>query len=369
MATKSKSFQQVKFPYEVISKAYDEFLRSLSAKNKKAIHKTWEVEHPDSKWSLDSESQFISEYVKDEILEASFICFDLAESKFSVSFSNRSYEKPNTRVSISLPDRERIERIFNVFETSYNEFLAKIKTADREDINTISQITPRYSFEKILPSTFVEKRLLIDLERYILQRGSQLDIRKKQLPDYAVTILDSSGTLSLKSIEAYPRDVFDNETEHITLSYGAAYENINIYIRFAKDKNRSKIEVSYKGENAREIVESIKLGIFQTLKDSRTWNIVYHPHFIIQILLGYGFLAAASLLIYSIYSARVWLQTSLVLSLLLLVYLIAPIFKPYTTFDTRRNSLIRKWSLWFIESVLGILLIWLVALLFPALIP
>jgi len=207
------------------------------------------------------------------------------------------------------------------------------------------------------------------LERYILQRCSQLDIRKKQIPDYSVTIIDSSGTLSLQSIESYPREIFDNETETITLSYGGTYENIKVYLRFAKSKYGSEIEISYKGENAREVVESIKVGIYQRLKDSKTWNFIYHPHFAIISILIYPLLFILGTTTFNAYKTGIWSQQGISVTLMLIIYLIAPNFKPYTTFETRRNMIIRKWSSWLIESLLGILLIWLIASLFPTLIP
>lgn len=369
MATKTKSYQQIKFKYEVINKAYKEFVNSLNAKYKKDLRKTWEIQYSDSKWELDSESQFVSEYIKEEILEASFWCYSIDDSKFSVSFSNSSYEDPKTRVTISLADREKIEKVFGVFETDYNNFLVHLKENVKDDNSQKLQVTPRYSFEKSLPSTFVEKRLLVDLEHYILQRTSQFDIRKGKIPNYSVTILDSSGTLSLRSIEAYPRDIFDNEIEYVTLSYGDSYENIMIYIRFGKTKDKSKIEISFKGENARENVESIKVGIFQSIKDSKTWNFIYHPNFIITgVLVNVLFFSVVAVL-YAIFKQGIWSQQATAIALFSSVYLFASNFKPYTTFDTRRNIVIRKWSGWLVESILGILLIWLVATLFPTLVP
>jgi hypothetical protein len=368
MATKSKTYNQIKFPYDVIDKAYKEFLKSVGTKNKKSLHRTWDIEDIDAKWTLDSETQFISEYVKDEIIEASFLCFDLGDIKFSVSFSNRSFDKPNTRISISLGNREKIEKIFDIFEAGYSEFIEKVKAIDNNN-NSNSQIASRYTYEKKLPSVFVDKNVLVDLEHYILQRGSQLDPRKKQIPDYTVTVIDSAGTLSLQNIESYPREVFDNEIETITLSYGKSYENVKIYLRFGKSKERAEIEISYNGENAQEVVESLKVGIYQRLKDSKTWNFIYHPHFAVTAILIYPLLVILGATLYAVYKTGIWSQQGIAVTLLLTVYLIAPYFKPYITFDTRRNILIRKWSGWLIESLMGILLIWLVASLFPSLVP
>ena len=348
-------------------KRSNEFLKSIDPKNRKSLHKTWEVEHPETTWILDSENQFISEYVKDEIIEATFLCFDLGDSKFKISFSNHSYEKPNTHVSIALPNRDEIEKVFKVFETSYSEIIEKSKDVGKDDTSAL-QIATRYSFEKKLPSVFVDKRLLVDLERYILHRCRQLDVRRKQVPDYYVTIIDSSGTMSLQSIESYPREIFDNEIETVSLAYGGIFETIKIYLRFAKSRERSEIEISYKGENAREIVESIKIGIMQRLKDAKTWNAIYHIPWGLQGILIWVTLAGFVGIIINLYREQYWSQTLTATTIGLAVYLFAPIFKPYTAFETRRNMSIRKWSGWLVESLLGILLIWLLWLLFPAII-
>jgi hypothetical protein len=369
MATKSKSYQQIKFNYDVITRSYKEFLKSINSNHKGSLQKSWEVQYVDTKWELDSESQFVNEYIKEEILEASFRCYTSNEAKFSINFSNYSYEDPKTRVSISLADRDRIEKIFDIFEASYNDFLVRLNDTAKSDDASRSQIAPRYSFEKTLPSTYVEKRLLVDLEHYILQRAKNLEAGKIKIPDYNVTILDSTGTMTLKSIESYPRDVFDNEIEYITLSCGDSYKSIMVYVRFGKTKEKSKIEISYKGENAREIVESIKVGILHSIKDSQTWNFIYHPNFIVVAILINVLLFSAGALLYAVVKQGIYSQRAIAITLLLLAYLVGSNFKPYTTFDTRRNETIRKWSGWLVETVLGILLIWLVATLFPPLVP
>lgn len=374
MATKSKTYNQIKFPYDVIDKAYEEFLKSVGAKNKKSLHRTWDIENIDAKWTLDSETQFISEYVKDDVVEASFLCFDLSDIKFSVSFSNRSYDQPNTRISISLSNREKIEKIFDIFEASYSEFIEKSKIIDKDN-NSNSQIAPRYNYDKNLPSIFVDRRLLVELERYLLQRGTQFDARKKQIPDYSVTIIDSSGTLSLQSIESYPREIFDNAIEAITLSYGRTLDGIKIYLRFGKSKDNSKIEISYKGSNARETVESIRTGVFQILKDFKTWNMIYHYDLTRNLLMGLilvGIIGPSFSFFQEIFisgTITAWTNPIIATALIVLLYMVAPLVKPYITFNTRRNATIRKWSGWLVESLMGILLIWLVASLFPKLVP
>lgn len=365
MAEKTKTYQKVKFPYEIISKGSKEFLKSVPAKDRKGLLYRWVIEQPDAKWSLDSENQFISEYSKSEILAASISLYNLGMD-FRINYLNPYPENPMTSISITLPDREKIEKVFGIFEAFYSEFVEKIRDTNTDNI---FQIAPRYNYEKILPSLFVDKKLLVDLERYILQRCGQLDVRKKQVPAYAGTIIDSSGTLSLPSIESYPREIFDNETETITLSYGETYENIRIHLRFAKNRNSSEIEISYKGENAREVVESIKVGIYQCLKDSKTWNFIYHPHEAVFTLLIYSLLFVLGITIYNAVKTAIWSQQGLSAILFLFTYFVAPSFKPYTTFETRQNMIIRKWSGWIVESLLGILLIWLIASLFPTLIP
>jgi len=161
MAEKTKTYQQIKFPYDVLDKAYKLFLKSIPAKDRKLLSPRWEIEYPDSKWSLDSEVQFISEYGKNEILSANFSYYHF-NAEFRLSYSNYSYKSQETRISISLPNREKIEEMFLVFETSYGELAKKAKDSPNDHA---MQISPRYNYEKKLPSVFVDKRLLVDLGR------------------------------------------------------------------------------------------------------------------------------------------------------------------------------------------------------------
>jgi hypothetical protein len=228
---------------------------------------------------------------------------------------------------------------------------------------------PYYRFDVSIPSTLPDIRSLASIEKYIHQRAGQLVNNDEESPQYAVVISDSMGTLSIKTIEEFPYDLFDNKTDYINLKYGRAYSDFEIDLKFHKDRYDSKLRIAYKGENSRDVVESIKIGILKLLGDIKTNNWLYHLPTLQTIIILQLYLCGVLAVIYYLQENPLWLQVSAIF-IFDIVYLIAPRYKPYTTFDTRQNQSIIRWNRWLIESILAallgwFLLSWIIPVIFP----
>src|SRR5258706_6955641 len=294
MTEKRKSYEGVKIPYQIISDGIKIFHRLLTPKNKKELRKSWEVKYSHESWKIDSEEQFRAEYNKDEIVAASIYYFATGSSLVV------QYYKVNTivatSISVSLSTIEKVEKVFSVFDAYYEEIQKQIreteKLAKAEEKNLevnkpeLETPLPEYKLEAILPSTLVDIRTIANLEKYIKQRVSQLVTDKETTasdfdflrPTYKVTISDSQGTLDMSSISLFSKDMFDNDTYSVTLKYGKLLgsNTFEIKVAFAPERISSKLKLSYKGENARDIVESIRIGIFNILNESKTNHSFYH---------------------------------------------------------------------------------------------
>jgi hypothetical protein len=384
MTEKSKKYLQIKFPYQVISDAIALFRKSLSPKQRKEIYTSWDVSYSEEDWKFDTEEQFRAEYNRDEIVRASLSLYNL-DFHLRISY-DKGYRVSVSRISISLSSIDKIEKVFSVFDSVYAKFREEQLEQEAKEKEEKSQAqsleseksapyyrsekpAPYYRFDVSIPSTLPDIRSLASIEKYIHQRAGQLVNNDEESPQYAVVISDSMGTLSIKTIEEFPYDLFDNKTDYINLKYGRAYSDFEIDLKFHKDRYDSKLRIAYKGENSRDVVESIKIGILKLLGDIKTNNWLYHLPTLQTIIILQLFLCGVLAVIYYLQENPLWLQVSAIF-IFDIVYLIAPRYKPYTTFDTRQNQSIIRWNRWLIESILAallgwFLLSWIIPVIFP----
>lgn len=113
---KEKIYRLVKFAPQVFKNAYSVFCECLGGKYKSSEFDTWSIHYDDESWELNSEEEFYSEYRK-EIDSAHLWHSHGGDFVFSVIYS-----KIWTRVSISLPSRKLIEKVFEVFEENYEKY-------------------------------------------------------------------------------------------------------------------------------------------------------------------------------------------------------------------------------------------------------
>lgn len=385
MTKKTKDYEYVKFPYLVISEALKTFHRQLGPKDKKYILKEWSVDYSGVSWKYDNEEQFRSEYNRDEITRAG-LSIHTQQASFRIAYS-RDYKTSST-ITVEYSSIDKIEKVFSVFDENYEKFREKPKEpADSRDDGWLTRKTPepeiplpKYDREIILPSTLVDIRAIANLEKYIGQRVNQLDTEKKPTlsgleflrPEYTLTISDSQGTLNMSTISLFSKDMFDNDTSSINLSYGKflGSNTFEIDVRFTPDRYSSRLKISYKGENARDIVESIKIGIFNLLNENKTNHSFYHSRWSQLILTVLTSLAVNLSLQTFIGRWQSWLPYVIIFPIVFFFTSVVPSLKPYSVFDSKKSRSFTSWNKWLIEVILAALIGWvLFTLLIPSIFP
>jgi len=131
MAKKTKTYRLVKFAPEIFKSAYSVFCECLDRKHKLSDWDAWNVYYADENWGFDSQEEFCSEYRK-EIDSASLYHHHASFGNFEFHYS-----KHWTEISVSLPSRKNIEKVFAVFEENYEKYKIpeeEVKAAIQEQI-------------------------------------------------------------------------------------------------------------------------------------------------------------------------------------------------------------------------------------------
>jgi hypothetical protein len=116
MPTKKKTYHRIIFTPEVIKEAREVLEATLPHEKRKLRLETLEIElSSGEEWAHDSEEEFFADYRKG-FEEATFRkCYEKADMIFHAYL--RSYEQ-FTRVSIEMPSRTDVEKVFNVLESN-----------------------------------------------------------------------------------------------------------------------------------------------------------------------------------------------------------------------------------------------------------
>jgi len=262
---------------------------------------------------------------------------------FSVEFRHSAYEA-STTIRISLSERSDIESVFSIFDSIEEKYRIDAST----NKNTANATKTLYSIERPLLSCNVDKRLLSDIENYLIRKAKFLEqLDSETTWKYRLTINDKYGTEDLPSIENFKFSHFPDDTRSITSVVGSLGNEISL--RFNLDKDFSLLKIAVKSENSRQIVEGIAAEIFQLLNSYKTNNGFFHPPLVIGFLIDFAALAFFFLAI--IFSLSKSLEASTAFSLagfILLGYILFKKMKPYTTFDTRQNQNRERWNSWLI---------------------
>lgn len=115
---KEKKYRYVRFPAEIIKKAYEKYMELLRTNYpdfEKYNQQSLEVEHEDCVWKYDSPEEFFADYRR-YYNDATFL-----QSINSIELNARIY--PNyTIISISGQDRNTIESLFEIFENNLDKY-------------------------------------------------------------------------------------------------------------------------------------------------------------------------------------------------------------------------------------------------------
>lgn len=217
-----------------------------------------------------------------------------------------------------------------------------------------------YSFTKRLPSCFIERKLLLELEDYVQRKATDFVSSDDSICRYEFTIIDSSGSEILKSVEDYKRTFFPDDIERIKIMYSSRLKGgLSIEISFGTIKEFTKAEIWFDGNSAREVAIGISseiVSILESYKTSSHWFHLYNGVPIALIL---------NTVLYAILIALPGLNltpVSLIYLFLLgifsgtMTFIFIAYFKPYSTFETRRNERRKKHSTGYCLGVFGFIL-------------
>lgn len=225
-----------------------------------------------------------------------------------------------------------------------------------------SQITQtRYQLTRQIPSVFLEKDTVALIEAFMLERGYQVDPPRARGRALFVSIVDATGAYRLPSIKDYPTRSFEEGIESVFVSYGELEKGLSITVNFSAKASECHVSAYYRGPGAKAVVESLIDGIVAILEEVRTSNALYHPDPAVRGALTALFLAAFGFEVgFFIEFGRIF---EFLLPLILIIYsylYLAPMFNPYTTFDTPRGRRFVHWSTWLVGAGITLLLFWFV---------
>lgn len=147
MPEKTKTYERVIFTPEAIKQAEHELVATLSSKDRKQTGKILDIQlSPGEAWEHDNEEEFFADYIKgvEEATYRKFYNWGVGEILFRTGDNN-------TRVSVKMPDRTGLEKVFNVIESFVEQCrLPKEPTKDTqiktdwiiENINRIDSYHP-----------------------------------------------------------------------------------------------------------------------------------------------------------------------------------------------------------------------------------
>ena len=217
---------------------------------------------------------------------------------------------------------------------------------------------PKFNFNRRVPSCHVNKELLSEIESYI-KVGLEKKIGMTQDDEirYKVSIEDNIGIETLESIKEYVPPMFPDGTKSIRVSWNNGYKTesrLEIAIYFDKEYYVSKVEVDSDARNAKEMAVGTGDGILRILDSHRTFNWIFNPFslpFLNPIIFfGMAFCISAG-------AARIVSQQKglyfLAFAALAGWYLLSSkYFRPFISFDSRRQLFLGKlWSYFSIGTI------------------
>lgn len=223
-----------------------------------------------------------------------------------------------------------------------------------------------YNLTKQLPSCAVERRLLLELESYVQRKIAEHAPPFEgvnSIVDNSFTIADKVGIEILKSVEEYQRSYFPDDTKIISIEARSIGKNsLSIEIQFTPSKSNSEVRVRFSGNSAREVATGIAAEILSIMESYKTLNYLFHYLYGLPL----GILVYTMIYVGMIYAG---LRPSRLDALsYFLVSIMSGVagavigitfnekFKPYSTFETRRNERRKKQFSWIVLGVLGFIL-------------
>lgn len=318
-----------KFPREVIEEAHRLFKEHLEEDAKLGFAE-WHITRGNEQLTLDSDNEFYYGY-RNDIDEASLnYTYDSSKIyKFFLSYSKRLKDRDHnifveeSNILISLKTQEDVKLVFNIFDKNY----IPVETSSNE----LSKDAPKskYSVEKQIPSCHVDRNLIEKLQNY-LEKVAQ----ENNLPKLVIKIIDSSGTEELPDITNFASDYFPNDVRNISINC-SNYDS-KLSVSFDRKKEKSKLELSIKGDQAREKASRVNTDIMRMIDEYKNKNYIYH---LIPtsstIFLTWMAIAVGMIFVGKTHFFQTYLKIAGIILSMEMAYAIFSHWNTYTTFRTK----------------------------------
>jgi len=219
---------------------------------------------------------------------------------------------------------------------------------------------PKFSLERRIPACFVSKDLLSGIEAYLKTEMSvKLGESLGDDIDYKVSIKEGIATETLAGVTDYTPNKFSDGTKEIELRWSNGYRaatRLEISIDFDREYFLSKLKVECTEPMARETAKGVADAILRLLDSHRTQNWFFNPFkFPVTAILAAPL--ALGLLMFAILRFAGNREQSFYLlsgaAFMGWIYFSAQYFRPFISFDTRRQQLFDRAWRWFSLGILG----------------
>lgn len=215
----------------------------------------------------------------------------------------------------------------------------------------------KYSLEKKVPSCYVDKKLIEQLERYIKGRLTDsvqgiLRLDPEFRSDLDLKIKDKTGEESLSSIDEYHREKFSDDIKELSLHYSIEYTDLSLRMRFSKTHMFSDLSIDLKCNGAREIALGISNELINIIKENKTIHFIFYQKYAWIVYFFWMLTTNLFSWLEFTYSDQLWLF----FLLLGVAFFLGRLISPYSTFDTTRRESQDKIVSWFLNGMAAVFL-------------
>jgi hypothetical protein len=176
---------------------------------------------------------------------------------------------------------------------------------------------------------------------------------------YNISIKEKVGTETLAGIGEFTPSIFTNGTKELAIHWGNGYGGnyrLDITIDFEGGfLDSSNLKINCTAPSAREIAISIGDNIFRLIESHRTYNWVFTPFkfALAPLILGIASFTLFFAFVLLVVRQEEWLWQLISAVFLGWIFLSSLSFRPYISFDTRRQQLLDRLWRYFSFGTIG----------------
>lgn len=220
---------------------------------------------------------------------------------------------------------------------------------------------PTFKLDQRIPSCSVTKDLLSEIEAYLnIEMPKKICEALGEQISYNISITEKVGTETLVSISQYTPRIFPDRTKEIEIHWGNGYKatcRLEITIDFRGDRFFSgRLQVRCTNPSARETAVGIGNNILRLIESHQTYNWVFDPAKqsvvpFFSLILSVGLVSGSFPIFMKNSKVGLWLLTAAAFFGWILFS--GMYFRPFISFDTRRQQLLNRLWVYFSLGILG----------------